>query len=59
MMNRNLSFNVVGGIKVSWNLDSFYTRKNSRRRLDLSEESTETDREVFLFNTPLQTMKRL
>jgi Outer membrane protein len=55
MMNRNLSFNVVGGIKVSWNLDSFYTRKNSRRRLDLSEESTETDREVFLFNTALQT----
>lgn len=55
MMNRDLSFNVVAGVKVSWNIDSFYTRKNSRRRLALRNESIESDRELFLFNSNLQT----
>lgn len=55
MINRKLSFNVLAGVKVSWNIDSFYTKKNSQKKLALAGEEIENDREVFLFNTRLQT----
>lgn len=55
MVNRKLSFNVLAGVKVSWNIDSFYTKKNSRRKLAVENEDIQTDRDVFLFNNRLQT----
>lgn len=55
MSNRNLSFNILAGIRISWNLDSFYTKRNSLRKLSLTSEGIETNREVFLFNSSLQT----
>lgn len=55
MINRKLSFNVLAGVKISWNIDSFYTKKNSLNKLALATEGVENDREVFLFNTGLQT----
>lgn len=59
MINRNLSFNVLAGVKVSWSIDAFYTRGNSRRRLALAAESTDADREVFLFNNRLQATSQV
>lgn len=59
MINRNLSFNVLAGVKVSWSIDTFYTRDNSRRRLALAAESTDADREVFLFNNRLQATSQV
>lgn len=58
MMNRDLSFNVLAGVKVSWNIGSFYTKKNSERRLQLAAETIASDRDVFLFNTSLQTQSQ-
>lgn len=55
MINRKLSLNVLAGVKVSWNIDSFYTKKNSQKKLALAGEEIENDKEVFLFNTRLQT----
>lgn len=55
MMNRDMSFNVLAGVKVSWNIGSFYTKKNSERKLRLANDGIAADREVFLFNTNLQT----
>lgn len=55
MIKRNISFNILAGLKISWNIDSFYTRKNSLRRLKLANQSIDNQREVFLFNTKLQT----
>lgn len=55
MMNRNLSFNIVAGVKLTWNIDSFYTKKNSLRKLRLANDGVNADRDVFLFNTRLQT----
>lgn len=54
MMGRDLTFNVVAGVKASWNLDALYTKKNSLHRLDLANRQTETDRETFLFNNSMQ-----
>lgn len=55
MMNRNMSFNILAGVKVSWNIDSFYTHKNTSRRTAVNAGNIEADREVFLFNTHLQS----
>ncbi|MDE6340566.1 MAG: TolC family protein, partial [Muribaculaceae bacterium] len=59
MMNRDMSFNVIAGVKVSWNIDSFYTHKNTRRKTKLNLEIIDADREVFLFNTRLQTAAQM
>lgn len=55
MVSRDLSFNLLAGLKVSWNVDAFYTRKNSTRRTQLNAQNIATDLQLFLFNTELQT----
>lgn len=54
MINRELSFNILAGVKVSWNIDSFYTRRNSSRRTALNADNIAADRDKFLFNTDMQ-----
>ncbi|MDE6556639.1 MAG: TolC family protein, partial [Duncaniella sp.] len=56
MMNRDLSFNILAGVKVSWNIDSFYNRGNAARRAKVSNEEVEVERDLFLFNNRLQTV---
>ncbi|MDE6417346.1 MAG: TolC family protein [Duncaniella sp.] len=51
MMKRDMTFNIIGGLKLSWNLDALYTRSNSRRSTALANESLRADRETFLLNT--------
>ena len=59
MMNRDLSFNMLAGVKVSWNIGAFYTKKNNRRKLRLSSDNIAVERDVFLFNTNMQTQSQL
>ena len=59
MMNRNLSFNIFAGVKVSWDIDSFYTRKNIRRRTSVNNAGIATDRDLFLFNNRLQATSQM
>ena len=59
MMNRDLSFNMLAGVKVSWNIGAFYTKKNNRRKLRLSSDNIAVERDVFLFNTNMQTRSQL
>lgn len=51
MMGREWSWNIFAGVKVSWNIGAFYTKKNDERRLQLSTQGVLADRELFLFNT--------
>ena len=55
MMNRDLSFNVLAGVKISWNIDSFYTKKLLQKKIALADAGIDNDREVFLYNIRLQT----
>lgn len=55
MTNRKLSFNLLAGVKVSWNIDAFYTRKNNSLRTSLKAENIAADREIFLFNSNVQS----
>lgn len=55
MLSRKLSFNALAGIKLSWDIDSFYTQRTSRSKLTTAADGIENDREVFLFNNRLQS----
>lgn len=55
MINRDLSFNIIIGVKVAWNIDSFYTKNNSSRKKAITAAEIAADREVFLFNTRIQS----
>ncbi|MDO4160080.1 MAG: TolC family protein [Prevotellaceae bacterium] len=57
MFDHDWTLNGIIGIRVSWNISSFYTDKNERRKLDLAKEQTETARETFLFNNRLEYTK--
>ncbi|MDD7461886.1 MAG: TolC family protein [Prevotellaceae bacterium] len=58
MMRRNLSFNALVGLRLSWNIGSLYTYKNNRKKLDLQRQQAENNREIFIFNNRLeQTLK--
>lgn len=54
MMSRNLSFNILAGVKITWNIDSFYTLKNNRRKTALETENILIEKEMFIFNTRLK-----
>lgn len=58
MMNRDLSLNLLAGVKVSWNIGSFYTKKNSEHQLQLSSQGISADRDIFLFNTRMQAQSQ-
>lgn len=55
MINRNLSFNIMAGIKISWNVDAFYTKKNTFRKTSVENSNITTDRDLFLFNSDMQS----
>ncbi len=55
MMNRDLSFNILAGVKASWNIDSFYSKKNNHRQTLIKEQEIEADKDIFLFNNGIQT----
>ena len=59
MMNRAPSFNILAGVKVSWNIGAFYHTKNDRRKLRLASDHIAVERDVFLFNTRLKTRSQL
>lgn len=54
MSNCNPSFNVIGGLKISWNVGALYTRSNRIDKLRLSSLNAENDRDIFMFNNRLE-----
>ena len=58
MLEDNFSTYYIGGIKLSWNIGNFYTRKNNLRNIQTSIRTVETQREAFLFNTNLDITQK-
>lgn len=58
MMSRDWTFNIMAGVKVSWAVDAFYTKKNKLSKLTLAEKNIENDQEVFLFNTNITSAQQ-
>ena len=55
MTNRSLSFNIMAGVRMSWNVESLYTKDTKRHKLTLNSDMVNADREKFLFNSRLQS----
>ncbi|WP_295911386.1 TolC family protein [uncultured Alistipes sp.] len=55
MMNGDWSWNALVGVRMSWNFGAYYTRGNSLKKLRSAQQQVEVQRDIFLFNTKLQT----
>lgn len=44
----------MAGVKLSWNIGSFYTKRDEKRLIELDKQNINVQRETFLFNTNLQ-----
>jgi len=44
----------IGGVRFSWNISSFYTRKNNLDNIQLNKEMVNANKETFLFNNNLK-----
>ena len=55
MVSSDWSFNAIAGVRVSWNIGAFYTKRNNLEKLNTAEKQIAVQRDVFLFNTQMQT----
>lgn len=55
MTDHSGSFNLLTGIKLSWNFDALYTRRSSRHRTALSNAMIDAEKETLLHNLSIQT----
>ncbi|MCK9155934.1 MAG: TolC family protein [Paludibacteraceae bacterium] len=59
MLYDEFTWNAIGGIRLQWNLSSFYTKKNSLNNISLSQSSIENNRSLFEWNIQQQeTLQR-
>lgn len=57
MMRHEMSLNGMVGARMTWNIGALYTRKNDKAKLQLQRELTESNRDVFLFNSNLEQLQ--
>ena len=57
MMRHEMSLNGMVGARLTWNVGALYTRKNDKAKLQLQRELTESNRDVFLFNSNLEQLQ--
>ena len=55
MVSSEWTLNAIVGVRMSWNIGAFYTQKNNLSKLDAAERQIAIQRDVFLFNTEMQT----
>ena len=55
MLTDNWSWNAMIGVKMNWNIGAFYTKKNNLQKLRTAQQQVNVQRDIFLFNTSLQT----
>ena len=57
MVSSEWTLNAIVGVRMSWNIGAFYTQKNNLSKLDVAERQIAIQRDVFLFNTEMQTIQ--
>ncbi|MDY4498784.1 MAG: TolC family protein [Prevotella sp.] len=58
MMSRKFSWNGMIGARLTWNIGALYTRKNDKAKLQVQRETTEVNRERFLFDNNLEQIEQ-
>lgn len=51
LVNPTLSGYYIGGVRLNWMINNFYTIKNEKKVIELNKEIVTTQRETFLLNT--------
>lgn len=54
MVSSDWRLNAVVGVRMSWNIGTFYTKRNNLGKLDAAERQIDVQRDNFLFNTRMQ-----
>lgn len=57
MMSSDATLNAVVGVRMSWNIGAFYTRRNDLGKLRTAQRQIGVQRDLFDFNTRLQTTR--
>ena len=55
MVSAKWTLNAVVGVRMSWNIGAFYTKKNNLNKLDVAERQISVQRDIFLFKTQMQS----
>jgi outer membrane protein TolC len=50
-LSNDFAWYYIGGLRLSWNLGSWYTLKNQRQLLGINRKTLDIQKETFLFNT--------
>jgi hypothetical protein len=54
MMSADWTLNALVGLRMSWNIGAFYTKKNNLEKLNIAQKQIAVGRDIFLFNTEMQ-----
>ena len=55
MVSSDWTLNAIVGVRMSWNISAFYTKRNNLEKLNAAQKQIAVQRDVFLFNTQMQT----
>ena len=58
MLENEFRFYYMAGLKLSWNIGNFYTKRNEQQKNRMNIHSVETQRNTFLFNTSLDVIQK-
>lgn len=57
MVSSEWTLNAIVGVRMSWNISAFYTKHNNFEKLDVAKQQVAVQRDIFLFNTQIQTVQ--
>lgn len=57
MVSSDWTLNAIVGVRMSWNIGAFYTKQNNLGKLDAAQRQIDVQRDIFLFNTQMQTLQ--
>ena len=55
MASSDWRLNAVVGVRMSWNIGAFYTKRNNLGKIDAAARQIDVQRDIFLFNMQMQT----
>ena len=55
MVSADWQLNAIVGVRMSWNIGAFYTKRNNLGKIDAAQRQIDVQRDIFLFNTRVQT----
>lgn len=58
VLSNELEGYYIGGLRLNWNISSFYTIQNERQLLSISQKTIGLQRDIFVFNANLAIQQR-